>query len=105
MILIASGFVLSSVSFAQTAPTPAAPAAPATAASDAKTEAPKVYHAGGKHDQKGHEASEKAKAKGQKMQEPAVHAGGRHDENQHKAAIKAEQTAPAATAAETPAKK
>lgn len=69
----------------------------------AKAEKPAVYHGGGKHDQKGHEAAVKAKATGQKMEEPAVHAGGKHDEQSHKSAIKADQGA--AAPAEAPAKK
>jgi hypothetical protein len=70
---------------------------------ETKAEKPKVYHAGGKHDQKGHEAAEKAKAQGKTMKEPAAHAGGKHDVQGHKAAIKADQAA--AKPAEDAAKK
>lgn len=68
---------------------------------EAKAGKPKVYHAGGKHDQTGHEAAEKAKAQGKTMKEPTTHAGGKHDVQGHKAAIKADQAAakPAAEAA------
>lgn len=52
-----------------------------------------AYHAGGRHDQKAHEASLKAKKSGQKMAEPKVHPGGpRHDEPAHKAALRAQST-------------
>jgi hypothetical protein len=67
-----------------------------------KVEKPKVHHAGGKHDQMAHEASEKAKAHGQPMQDMGMHAGGKHDMQGHKAAIKADQ---ANKPAEEPPKK
>jgi Spy/CpxP family protein refolding chaperone len=81
LILVAAGAAMSSlVAFAQ----PAATAEPAT-------KAPPVYHAGGRHDQKLHEAALRARADGQRM-EATMHAGGRHDARVHEAAIKAEAT-------------
>lgn len=54
------------------------------------TVATKVYHAGGRHDQKLHEAAVRARANGQRMTPTTVHAGGRHDARAHEAAMKAE---------------
>ena len=53
-------------------------------------ESTKVHHAGGRHDQKLHEAAERARANGHRMQQTTVHAGGRHDVRAHEAALKAE---------------
>jgi Ni/Co efflux regulator RcnB len=64
---------------------------------EAKKDATKVYHAGGKHDQKAHEASVRAKEAGKKMEEPTMHPGGKHDVTGHKAALKAEQKEAEAT--------
>ena len=50
----------------------------------------KVHHAGGRHDQMLHEAAERARANGHRMQQATVHAGGRHDIRAHEAAMKAE---------------
>lgn len=52
--------------------------------------AARVQHAGGRHDQSLHEAAERARANGQRMQQTTVHAGGRHDVHAHEAAMKAE---------------
>lgn len=60
-------------------------------ANDARADAPKVYHAGGKHDQRVHEAALKARADGQPIARPTVHPGGKHDARMHEAAIQAEQ--------------
>lgn len=57
---------------------------------DGAKETPKVYHAGGRHDQKLREAAVRARANGQKMEQTAVHAGGRHDVQAHEAAMRAE---------------
>lgn len=57
---------------------------------DGAKETPKVYHAGGRHDQKLHEAAVRARANGQKMEQTAVHPGGRHDVQAHKAAMRVE---------------
>jgi hypothetical protein len=54
----------------------------------------KVYHAGGRHDQRGHEATLKARARGQTMATNGQHAGGRHDVNGHEAAMRAEEIKP-----------
>lgn len=54
-------------------------------------EMPTVYHAGGRHDQRLHEATIRARANGQKMERPSMHAGGRHDTQAHEAAIKADE--------------
>lgn len=54
-------------------------------------ETPKVYHAGGKHDQRAHEATLRARANGQRVERTPVHAGGRHDARSHEAAIKADE--------------
>ena len=67
----------------------------ALAQSTAKPEQPnqestKVHHAGGKHDQRLHEAAERARANGHRMQQTTMHAGGRHDVRAHEAAMKAE---------------
>jgi hypothetical protein len=53
-------------------------------------QSPKVHHAGGRHDQKLHEAAERARANGQRMPQTTVHAGGRHDVRAHEAAMKAD---------------
>jgi hypothetical protein len=93
LILLAAtaAFAWSGATLAQTASPGGADDKPAAKA-EAKPEAPKkVYHAGGRHDQKGHEAAVRAKEQGKKMEEPAVHPGGKHDERGHKAAINAEQ--------------
>lgn len=49
-----------------------------------------VYHAGGKHDQRAHEATLRARARGETMATNGQHAGGRHDVKQHEAAMNAE---------------
>jgi hypothetical protein len=54
----------------------------------------KVYHAGGRHDQRGHEATLRARARGQTMATNGQHAGGRHDVNGHEAAMRAEEPKP-----------
>jgi hypothetical protein len=54
----------------------------------------KVYHAGGRHDQRGHEATLRARARGQTMATNGQHAGGRHDVNGHEAAMRAEEGKP-----------
>lgn len=98
LLIAAATLTLSGALFAQT-PAPAAtdapaakPEAKAAAKPDSKAQAPdKVFHPGGRHDQRGHEATLRAKAAGQRMQEPVVHPGGKHDEASHKAAIKADQ--------------
>jgi len=54
----------------------------------------KVYHAGGRHDQRGHEATLRARARGQTMTTNGQHAGGRHDVNGHEAAMRAEERKP-----------
>lgn len=56
-----------------------------------ETAQPRVYHAGGKHDQRGHEATLRARARGQRVEDTNVHAGGRHDAQTHKAAIRADE--------------
>lgn len=53
-------------------------------------ESTKVHHAGGRHDQKLHEAAEAARVNGHRTQQTTVHAGGRHDVRAHEAAMKAE---------------
>lgn len=68
----------------------AAVAQPAATESGAKAPA-KVYHPGGKHDQRAHEATLRARANGQKLERPAVHPGGKHDAQLHEAAIRAEE--------------
>lgn len=81
-----SGFAL--------AQAPAAVDANPASKAPAKAEpAKKLYHAGGRHDAKGHEAAVRAKESARPMQEPAQHPGGRHDETGHKAAIKAGEKA------------
>jgi opacity protein-like surface antigen len=50
-----------------------------------------VYHAGGKHDQRQHEAALRARANGQKLERIAIHAGGRHDARGHEAASRADE--------------
>ena len=59
-------------------------------AEPAKPDAEKVHHAGGRHDQRLHEAAERARANGRHMQQTTMHAGGRHDVRAHEAAMKAE---------------
>lgn len=66
-------------------------AQPASTGSDARADAPKVYHAGGKHDRRAHEAALKARTDGRKVARPAVHPGGRHDAQLHEAAIRADE--------------
>ena len=56
-----------------------------------KVDAPKAYHAGGRHDQRLHEAAVRARANGQTMERASMHAGGRHDERSHEAAIRADE--------------
>lgn len=94
LLIAAATLTLSGALFAQT-PAPAATDAPAAkpeAKPDSKAQTPdKVFHPGGRHDQRGHEATLRAKAAGQRMQEPVVHPGGKHDEAAHKAAIRADQ--------------
>ena len=68
-------------------------AATSEPAERSSAEAPKVYHAGGKHDQRAHEATLRARANGQKVERTSVHAGGRHDARSHEAAIKADEAA------------
>lgn len=102
LLIAAATLTLSGALFAQTpapAATDAAAAKPEAKAAakpetkpDSKAQAPdKVFHPGGRHDQRGHEATLRAKAAGQRMQEPVVHPGGKHDEAAHKAAIRADQ--------------
>lgn len=55
-----------------------------------KRESTPIHHAGGRHDQKLHEAAERARANGHRMQQTTMHAGGRHDVRAHEAAMKAE---------------
>jgi hypothetical protein len=59
--------------------------------------ATKVYHAGGRHDQRGHEATLRARARGETMATNGQHAGGRHDVNGHEAAMRAEERKQAET--------
>lgn len=67
---------------------------PADAAKGAtKDGKPPVYHAGGKHDQKQHEAALRAKEVNGPMKAPAQHAGGKHDQKQHENAIRADAEA------------
>jgi hypothetical protein len=56
-----------------------------------QADAPTAYHAGGRHDQRSHEAMLRARANGQKMAQTTVHAGGRHDQRAHEAAMKADE--------------
>lgn len=63
-------------------------AAPSEAA---KADLPKVFHAGGRHDQVAHEAAVRARANGHRMERTTFHAGGRHDERAHQAAIRADE--------------
>jgi hypothetical protein len=77
------GAVLSTSVFAQTAPS--------DAPSQKASETPKVYHAGGKHDQRQHEAAIRARENGQKLEQTTMHAGGRHDVQSHEAAMRAEE--------------
>lgn len=68
-----------------------ASAAQPTVTSEAESASPPaVFHAGGRHDQKLHEATIRARAGGQRMQQTTVHAGGRHDERGHAAALRAD---------------
>ncbi len=81
MLVIAAVALASGTAFAQTSGEDPS----------AKTEAPtKVYHAGGKHDQRAHEATLRARARGETMATNGQHAGGRHDVKQHEAAMNAE---------------
>lgn len=69
-------------------------AKPADAAKDATKDGKRAaYHAGGKHDQKQHEAAIRAKEANGPMKAPAQHAGGKHDQKQHERAIRAEAEA------------
>jgi hypothetical protein len=74
-------FIASTAAVAQSSP----------AADRPQAEAPKAYHAGGRHDQRSHEAMLRARANGQKMAQTTVHAGGRHDQRAHEAAMKADE--------------
>lgn len=65
-------------------------AQPAPKPEQANKDAATVYHAGGRHDQKLHEAAERARANGHRMQPTTMHAGGRHDVRAHEGAMKAE---------------
>lgn len=73
----------------------AATTSPAGAQSqtEARAEQPKVFHAGGRHDEQAHKAALRAKREGWRMTEPKVHPGGRHDEQAHKAALRAQRQA------------
>jgi hypothetical protein len=55
-----------------------------------KQESTPIHHAGGRHDQKLHEAAERARANGHRMQQTTAHAGGRHDVRAHEAAMKSD---------------
>lgn len=77
------GAVLSTAVFAQ--------AAPSDSPAQKPSETPKVYHAGGKHDQRLHEAAIRARENGQKMEQTTMHAGGRHDVQSHEAAMRADE--------------
>jgi hypothetical protein len=55
----------------------------------------KVTHAGGRHDQSGHEATLRARAQGQTTPKTAVHSGGRHEV--HGQATKPAKEEPAAS--------
>ena len=84
-LMIAAAVVAATVlaagsAFAQSTPKPEQP----------NQESTKVHHAGGRHDQKLHEAAERAKANGHRMQQTTVHAGGRHDVRAHEAAMKSD---------------
>jgi hypothetical protein len=85
--LVAAG--LASAAIAQTGPV--GNVADKAAEKSETVEMPRTYHAGGRHDQRLHEASLRARAKGQKMERLPVHAGGRHDAQAHEAAIKADE--------------
>jgi hypothetical protein len=71
--------------------TPSVAGQPATPGSDRQPEMSKAYHAGGRHDQRSHEAMLRARASGQVMERMAVHAGGRHDQRAHEVAIRADE--------------
>ena len=73
----------------------AAATSPAGAQSqtEANAEQPKVFHAGGRHDEQAHKATLRAKQEGWRMAEPKVHPGGRHDEFSHRAALRAQRAA------------
>lgn len=89
--------MLSAPALAQTqTPTTEEPAAAQTQAP--KTAARTVYHAGGpRHDEWAHEATLRARERGQKTQQPAVHPGGRHDQVPHEAALRAQRQSDEAT--------
>lgn len=80
---------LSASAMAQTAPL--VDSVERTSDKSGVADTPKVYHAGGRHDQRLHEATLRARANGQKMERLPVHAGGRHDAWAHEAAIKADE--------------
>lgn len=77
----------------------AALAQPTPKSEQTNPQAATLHHAGGRHDQKLHEAAELARANGHRMQQTTMHAGGRHDVRAHEAAMKAEARRAAGDAA------